>query len=111
MSDKTGGQAFPTQVECDEKYMDAGGYGRVRRVRKDIPGMTLRDYFAVRAEGLPDEPDPEWVEGITGLKRPSGTADYAEWNMWWMRVDALMKYKRADAMLWARGRREEGDHE
>ena len=102
MSDKTGGQAFPTQVECDEKYMDAGGYGRVRRVRKDIPGMTLRDYMAIHAPAKEVKAiAPGTVEGCAKyLGIPLG--EY-KGSTHWRCALAKARYEWADAMLKERG--------
>ena len=41
-----GGPAFPVQVRRDEKYMDEGGYGRVRSFLITEGGLSIRDVFA-----------------------------------------------------------------
>ena len=74
MSDNTGGPAFPVPDGAS-----------------DMPGMTLRDYFAANAmQGLISCPD--WREGA-GEDVGMDASDYT----------ASVAYMMADAMLKARG--------
>lgn len=85
-----GGPAFP----------DSGGQADY------TGGMTLRDYFAAKAEGLHDTATPEFAEALTGRKRPDvvhgSPENMLEWARFWADADAVLRYIRADAMLRAR---------
>ena len=75
--DKTGGSAFPGKVYTGQtEYVE--GIGN-RHVMEDVPGMTLRDYFAAKA--MP------WVASDV----PAGDNFHA--------LVAKFSYVMADAML------------
>ena len=80
MSADKSGPAFPVQVRREEKYMDEGGYGRVRSFLITEGGMSLRDYFAAKA--------------MPHLLHHTRSAE----------VTASEAYKMADAMLAARAK-------
>ena len=94
MSADNSGPAFPVQVRREEKYMDEGGYGRVRSFLITEGGMSLRDYFAAKAmQGeLAAMNDPN--NGMFGIDLDSSDQT----------LDRLAQhlYRLADAMLAAR---------
>lgn len=83
-----GGTAFPSH----------GSMGEVAQ-----EGMTLRDYFAAKAEGPDGDATAEFVAKCLGWPvprlDPSATRD---WFMWWRAAESEWKYAQADAMLKAR---------
>jgi hypothetical protein len=64
-------------------------------------GMTLRDYFAAKADGIDAECSALYAEALTGRAKPEG-GDLIEWSIFWADADARAKYIQADAMLRAR---------
>lgn len=70
------------------------------------PGMTLRDFFAAKAEGLDGESGLEYAEALAGRKRPDvvhgSPENILEWARFWADADAALRYIKADAMLAAR---------
>jgi hypothetical protein len=80
MSTKTGGSAFPFQMQSS--------------------GMTLRDYFADSADVR--ESLHKLTENIAnelGCPYPPDRATHLEWIEWNFRVLAKLQYMKADAML------------
>lgn len=97
-----GGSAFPFSVRRDERYMDEGGYGRVRTVTVQKGGMSLRDYFAANLKL--DEIQAYLAEGIMGSQCPvrNDETEALEIINWWAEAEAKYRYLQADAMLKAR---------
>ena len=78
-----GGPAFPVTDECS-----------------GMLGMTLRDYFAAKADVSKMQiSSNEIAEKLAGRKRPSGALEQFEWEI---SIVAKVRYMAADAMLEAR---------
>lgn len=77
-------------------------------VLDSVPGMTLRDYFAAHA---PDplaasggSPDPAWISMSVGIPMPASLSDAPAWGAFWLKADAILRYRYADAMIAERDR-------
>lgn len=82
---------YPYETTVEEKYMDEGGYGRTRNVKRIYRGITLRDQLAMSAlNGLLSY---SAVNPMSGNYHENCTCDNA----------AQAAYDYADAMLKARG--------
>lgn len=96
-----GGPAFPTMT-----YDQVAASNGIGISVTDHPGMTLRDYFAVKVEGLADDVTLEYAEVLAGRKRPDvvhgSPENILEWVLFWADADAALRYIKADAMLRAR---------
>jgi hypothetical protein len=62
---------------------------------------TLRDEFAGRVDGLPDDADDLHADIFNKDQKPPKD-DYLAWAKWFAKADATLRYIRADAMLEAR---------
>lgn len=96
-----GGPAFPVWELNGKGQPEMTGFG-----------MTLRDYFAAKAEGLHDDATPEFAEALTGRKQPDvvhgSPENMLEWARFRADADAVLRYIQADAML--RAREASNDH-
>lgn len=95
-----GGPAFPGYgeqfVEGVHGIQPQSAYGM-----EGSPGMTLRDYFAAKADlGKVEFADLGVAEGLMGRKMP--TDDVAETIGWQAELTAKLRYMMADAMIKAR---------
>lgn len=70
-------------------------------LRQALEGMTLRDAMAMSVR-LPDEYSAKWGEALIGEQHPSEVEPVSVHIDWWMRVEAVYRYRMADAMLKAR---------
>ena len=89
-----GGPAFPGIPVLSGMNNDIASPGL-------IPGMTLRDYFAIRA----NTDDMPMQGGIQLLGRPPPQGGYENplgVLRWWADYRAALRYMEADAMLAAR---------
>lgn len=82
-----GGPAFP---ESGPRGIAVGG-----------EGMSLRDAMAMSVR-LPDDYSAKWGEALIGEQHPSEVEPVSVHIDWWMRVEAVYRYRMADAMLKAR---------
>jgi hypothetical protein len=64
-------------------------------------GMTLRDYFAAKAEPFDGESSHNWIASRLGIQVPE-YSDPHDWAKWYAMADAKWKYMQADAMIAAR---------
>lgn len=108
MNDKhinDGGPAFPG------RWYDFQPCTGDQVVREQWDGMTLRDFFAAKTEGLEEEVTLEYAEALAGRKRPDvvhgSPENILEWVRFWADADATLRYIKADAMLKARENRKE----
>jgi hypothetical protein len=62
---------------------------------------TLRDEFAGRVDGLPDDADDLHADIFNKDQKPPKD-DSLEWAKWFAKADATIRYIRAEAMLEAR---------
>ena len=90
-----GGPAFPGQ------WYDFQPLTGDQVVREQWSGMTLRDAMAMSVR-LPDEFSAKWGEALIGEQHPSEAEPVSVHIDWWMRVEAVYRYRMADAMLKAR---------
>lgn len=66
-------------------------------------GLSLRDYFAAHAQDqLSRGAEPTKTAEVCGVALPLGTADSVTWSHFWIRCEAVLRYRYADAMLRAR---------
>lgn len=92
-TDSNGGPAFPAQHSIDGNS--------VKDPILEYTGMTLRDYFASRAEVSPDGLSREQSKAIY-TPMPDGMAqewDPGVWVRWRAAATARLRYIQADAML------------
>ena len=105
--DKKGGPAFP--VDYDHQIFEPKDFDEAKRL---MSGMSLRDYFAAKAE-VPNEVPVAQAEAILGRKYPAykpyfesddaAMETYEIAKMFFaLDLDAKLKYMAADAMLRAR---------
>lgn len=87
-----GGPAFPGQ------WYDLWPPTGEQVVRWQWSGMTLRDAMAMSVR-LPDEYSAKWGEALIGEQHPSEDETASVHIDWWMRVEAVYRYRMADAML------------
>ena len=99
MNDKTGGPAFPV---ADPNKLDLPTLDEYYRAAS---GMTLRDYFAAKAN-IGHEIEDDGCIGqrlalalMDGAMPPSWDNDYLEARIWWARAESRLRYMYADAML------------
>lgn len=85
-----GGPAFPVWELNGKGQPEMTGFG-----------MTLRDAMAMSVR-LPDEYSAKWGEALIGEQHPNEVEPVSVHIDWWMRVEAVYRYRMADAMLKAR---------
>lgn len=90
-----GGPAFPGQ------WYDFQPHTGDQVVSWQWSGMTLRDAMAMSVR-LPDEYSAKLGEALIGEQHPSEDEPVSVHIDWWMRVEAVYRYRMADAMLKAR---------
>lgn len=93
-----GGPAFPV-ADYDHMVFEPE---TVAETKRDLSGMSLRDYFAVNAAVCLDEYGVHYAESIVGRKMPDFAADPQSNQIFWADFRARMRYAEADAMLAAR---------
>lgn len=82
---------------------DGGPAYPVPYMNGELRGMSLRDYFAASApDQIGDDPDAEWTAKTCGIEMPEPRGTPAEWRAFWIRCEAILRYRYADAMLRAR---------
>jgi len=64
-------------------------------------GMTLRDWFAGRADGLHEDATANYASRFNRDEQPPKD-DLFAWAVWFAKADATLRYIRADAMIAAR---------
>ncbi|MNO64673.1 hypothetical protein D3C76_554080 [compost metagenome] len=94
-SKETGGPAFPV-ADYDHQVFQPEN---VEEVRRDLSGMTLRDYFAAKADLDLDEYTVLYATGILGYGMPDYAAFPVENAAFWAAFRAKMRFIEADAML------------
>lgn len=88
-----GGPAFP----MPRSPMQHGA------VLDSVPGMSLRDYFAAHAPSpIADGATPGGVSELTGVPMPTSQSDAPAWGQFWLKAEAILRYRYADAMIAAR---------
>ncbi|WP_300727325.1 hypothetical protein [Pseudomonas sp.] len=98
MSDKDGGPAFPV-ADYDHMVFEPK---TVAETKRDLSGMSLRDYFAAHASIDHDEVGVCYAVAIVGRDMPDFAADPLGNSAFWAEYRARMRYIEADAMLVAR---------
>lgn len=93
MANDNGGPAFPVS---DPFRHNPANETEMQRLSA---GMTLRDYFAAKADLDLDECSVLYATGILGRGMPDFAAYPAENAAFWAEFRAKMRYIEADAML------------
>jgi hypothetical protein len=95
MSKEDGGPAFPV-ADYDHMIFQPA---TVAETKRDLSGMSLRDYFAAHAVIDDEEIGFRYAEAIVGRDMPDFAADPLGNSAFWAEYRARMRYIEADAML------------
>ena len=68
-------------------------------------GATMRDYFAAHAHPLGSDTPIEYAASAFGIEPLHSDATAREHSDFWADVDAAHRFRQADAMIRARGRK------
>ena len=98
MSIQDGGPAFPV-ADYDHMVFEPK---TVAETKRDLSGMSLRDYFAAHTAITLDDYGVLYASSIVGRGMPDFAADPLGNQLFWAEFRARMRYAEADAMLAAR---------
>lgn len=100
MNKDDGGPAFPAPDAAKARFGDSNPDAFL--------GMSLRDYFAAKAD-IRDDFDSDGcidqrlaVALMDGETPPNWDNDYLEARVWWAKAESRLRYMKADAMIAAR---------
>ena len=104
---ETGGPAFPGEWTNESDIHLTAPDGRVAPPgwTVQLPGMSMRDYFATHCGALGDEVSTVLAAELAatqGVAKPTDNKDVMAWHRFWCAVHAAHRYMMADAMLAAR---------